>query len=333
MNRRPGHAQSAEQTPAVPTPAAVDVPPNTDLLEVLDRIEGLPALPAFVTRILSVADDPDVSTREIADLVRGDQAMAAAVLRLVNAPFFGLGRRISSIQHAVLLLGIRTVRNLALSAVLVKSFGQSSRDRRFDRGCLWRHTVACATGAQFLAKRLGAEDPDEAFLAGLVHDMGIVVFDQFFHDGFRRVVDLATGMGMPLIEAEREIFGRDHAFVGRQLARRWNFPASVAEAIGCHHAPGRARCNPTLAAIVHLSDWLEASTGVTPIAADEPAVNGQDVESGPPSSAPVDPFCASGPLDPGALEVLGLRSEGLEELRVAVAAERWQAEALISLLP
>ena len=96
----------------------------------LDRIEGLPALPAFVTRMLSLVDDPDVSTRKIADMVSGDQAMAAAVLRLVNAPFYGLGRRISSIQHAVLLLGSRTVRNLALSAVLVKSFGESSRDRR-----------------------------------------------------------------------------------------------------------------------------------------------------------------------------------------------------------
>ena len=64
-----------------------------------------------------------------------------------------------------------------------------------------------------------------------------MVFDQFFHDGFRRVADLVTGMGMPLVDAEREIFGRDHAFVGRQLARRWNFPSAVTEAIGCHHDP------------------------------------------------------------------------------------------------
>ena len=379
MNSGHENALSSRPTPPVPTPVAGDGPPSADLLEVLDRIEGLPALPAFVTRMLSVADDPDVSTREIADMVSNDQAMAAAVLRLVNAPFFGLGRRISSIQHAVLLLGLRTVRNLALSAVLVKSFGQSSRDRRFDRGRLWRHTVACAAGAQLLSKRLGSDDPDEAFLAGLVHDMGVVIFDQFFHDGFRRVADLVIGMTMPLVDAEREIFGRDHAFVGQQLARRWNFPVSVAEAIGCHHAPGRARCDPTLAAIVHLSDWLEAATGVSsdvgglpgvgispgagatpgsgpaPVATIAPSaeteavgatdgvagskMNGQDAEFAPDAdSAPAvealgDPFCASGPLDPEALEVLGLRFQDMEGLRLAVAAERWRAEALVSLLP
>jgi putative nucleotidyltransferase with HDIG domain len=284
----------------------------------------------------------------------------------VNAPFFGLGRRISSIQHAVLLLGVRTVRNLVLSAVLVKSFGESSRDRRFDRGRLWRHTVACAAGARMLSRRLGGGDPEEAFLAGLVHDMGIVVFDQFFHDGFRRVADLATGMGMPLIAAEREVFGSDHAFVGRQLARRWNFPAAVAEAIGCHHEPGRARLVPILAATVHLADWLEGAAEIAPevpvaseaegvtetgpvsvpasgpeVGADartradgaEPAANGEDVQRGPAEAIPADPFCASGPLDPLVLEMLGLRLQDLEGLRLAVAEERLRTEALMSLLP
>jgi putative nucleotidyltransferase with HDIG domain len=311
--------------------------------------------------MLSAADNPDVSTREIADMVSGDQAMAAAVLRLVNAPFFGLGRRIGSIQHAVLLLGLGTVRNLALSAVLVKSFGQSSRDRRFNRSHLWRHTAMCAAGARLLSKRLGSGDPEEAFLAGLVHDMGVVILDQFFHDGFRRAADLVTGMTMPLVDAEREIFGRDHAFVGRQLARRWNFPASVAEAIGCHHAPGRARLNPTLTAIVHVSDWLEASTEIPPsavISSDAGLAPGAETAtvsavaagagtearaatdgaigptvSMPAAKAPGDPFCASGPLDLGALEVLGLRPQDLEGLRLAVAADRGRAEALVSLLP
>jgi putative nucleotidyltransferase with HDIG domain len=251
MIRRPENTQSPDPTPAAPAPVvAGECPEGADLVRVLDRIDGLPALPEFVTRMLNMADDPDVSSRDIARMVSDDQAMAAAVLRLVNAPFYGLGRPISSIQHAVLLLGQRTVRNLALSAVLVKSFGEASRDRRFDRVRLWRHTVACAAGARLLAQRFGTQDPEEAFLAGLVHDMGIVVFDQFFHDGFRRVADLVTGMGTPLVEAEREIFGRDHAFVGRQLARRWNFPVPVIEAIGCHHEPGRARVDPDRKSVV-----------------------------------------------------------------------------------
>jgi putative nucleotidyltransferase with HDIG domain len=343
MNRRHQAEPSAKPSGAAPTSGASDRGlRRADLSAVLDRIEGLPALPEFVTRMLSVVDDPDISTHDIADMVSGDQAMAAAVLRLVNAPFFGLGRRISSIHHAVLLLGIRAVRNLVLSAVLVKSFGESSRDRRFDRGRLWRHTVACAGGAQLLAKRLGGEDPEEAFLAGLVHDMGIVIFDQFFHDGFRRVADLVTGMGMPLVDAEREIFGRDHAFVGRELARRWNFPTAVVEAIGCHHLPGRARLDPRLTAIVHLSDGLEASSGVpsdpensgpeNSTGAGATPVSGCAPDAGRAPDLP-DPFCASGPIDFVALEVLAISPTDLEELRRIVAADRWRTEALVSLLP
>jgi putative nucleotidyltransferase with HDIG domain len=364
MNRPPDGRPPSGRVRVGSAPVAGKASPaGADLIAVLDRIEGLPVLPEFVTRMLSLVDEPDVSTREIADMVSGDQAMAAGVLRLVNAPFYGLGRRISSIPHAVLLLGLRAVRNLALSAVLVKSFGEPSRDGRLDRRRLWRHTVACAAGAALLSERLGAGDAEEAFLAGLVHDMGVVILDQYFHDGFRLVVDLVTGMGMPLVDAEHEIFGRDHAFVGRQLARRWNFSSPVSEAIGCHHEPGRARLDPTLAAIVHLSDWLEMTTGmllapgtepsagITPDlgampdsradggAAKEDAV-GPAAQTGEAGRVPAaaaaahpDPFCESGPLDPAALEVLGLRPEDLEGLRLAVAAERWRTEALVSLLP
>lgn len=364
MNRRRENVPSLDPVPAASAPVVdQECLEGAELVRVLDRIEGLPALPEFVTRMLNLADDPDVSTRDIANMVSDDQAMATAVLRLVNAPFYGLGRRISSIQHAVLLLGQRAVRNLALSAVLVKSFGEPSKDRRFDRVRLWRHTVACAAGARLLAQRFGADDPEEAFLAGLVHDMGIVVFDQFFHDGFRRVADLVTGLGTPLVDAEREVFGRDHAFVGRQLARRWNFPVPVIEAIGCHHAPGRARVDPMLTASVHLADWLEATSGAAPgarvlsitgadagVAAEngagrlskaclaEPAsgsLPSADPAGTVPGAAaiPLDPFCQAGPLDPAALEVLGIRPGEVEELRLAVAAERWRTEALVSLLP
>jgi HD-like signal output (HDOD) protein len=364
MNSRSERAQAPKPVPTA-SDEAIDEgsPEGVDLVGVLDRIDGLPALPEFVTRMLTFADDPNVSSQDIARMVSDDQAMAAAVLRLVNAPFYGLGRRISSIQQAVLMLGQRTVRNLALSAVLVKSYGEPSRDRRFDRVRLWRHTVACAAGARFLSQRFGCNEPEDAFLAGLVHDMGIVVFDQFFHDGFRRVADMVIAMGSPLVDAEREMFGRDHAFAGRMLARRWNFPVPVIEAIGCHHDPARARVNPMLAAIVHLADWLEGATVNAPVArflsiagaasgaagAGAPGLLPPDGPSGtapgapPPggsaapvpgaAAVPLDPFCQAGPLDPAALEVLGIGPGDLEELRLAVVAERRRTEALTSLLP
>jgi HD-like signal output (HDOD) protein len=343
MSRSPERGSTSARSPAgakVPRTTAVARPPDQGVVAALDRLDGLPVLPAFITQMLARADDPEVSAREIADLVSRDQAMASRVLRLVNAPFYGLDRRISSIQHAVLLLGMRTMRNLALSAVLVKSFGESSPDRRFDRVGLWRHAVVCAMGARLIAEQLATDDPEEAFLAGLVHDMGIVVLDQFFHDGFRQVIDLVIGMGMPLIDAEREVFACDHSTIGRQLARRWNFPAAVAEAIGCHHQPARARINPTLASVVHLSDWLEAETAIRSTADPEAGTSdsGQaDSDAaqiaGPGEGSRAGPFGASGPLDPSALEVLGLAPEDLKRLQRALTEDRWRAEALASLLP
>jgi putative nucleotidyltransferase with HDIG domain len=223
----------------------------------------------------------------------------------------------------------------------VKSFGEASQDRRFDRPRLWRHAVASAAGARLIAQRLRSMDPEEAFLAGLVHDMGIIILDQYFHEGFRRVVDLVFSMGMPLPDAAREIFGRDHAYVGRQLARRWNFPAGVAEAIGCHHEPSRARLNPTLTSIVHLADYLET---VAPAEA-APSADGTEAPAqvataaAPAPGTPLlpvdapDPFREVGALDEGALAVLGLGPDEVEGLRLAIAAERWRAEAFLSMVP
>lgn len=268
----------------------------------LDGIDNLPALPEVVTRILTLVDDPNISAERIAEVAGQDQSMVAGILRMVNSPFYGLARRITSIQHAVVLLGFRAVRNLALSAVLVRTFGSSSRDRRFDRTRLWRHTVACGTGARLLAREVGTVDPEEAFLAGLVHEIGLLVFDQFYHGGLGRVLDLVLTEGCGQREAEVEVFGHDHAEVGRALARRWNFPPGVVEAIGCHHDPTAAKREPALAAVVHLSDHFH--DGRPPVAADpdrtEGAAGPEAAEAGACPGRPTAAPGGAGPASPEA---------------------------------
>jgi len=327
---RPSHAPAAPSTqhaePADPDgPGKPGDPARGALLKTLEGVENLPTLPQVVARVLALAEDPAVSARQIADMIGQDQALAAAVLKLVNAPFYGLSRRISSIHHAVLLLGFRTVRNLSLSAVLVKSFGEPSLDHRFDRMRLWRHAVACATGARLLASKLGTDDAEEAFLAGLVHDMGIVVLDQFFHEGFRRVLDLVIAMDMPLRDAETEVFGQDHAAVGKLLARRWNFPAAVSEAIARHHEPWKAKRDPSLAAIVHVADgWRPGSAVMSESGDDEtPAMPAPEDDS----------FWDRETVDPRALEILRLGPEDLAHFREGLEAEWERAQTLLTLAP
>lgn len=337
------------------------------LRAILDRIDELPSLPEFIARLLAAVEEPGVSGQRVAEIVSEDQAMTAAVLKLVNSPYYGLSRRIGSIQHAVLLLGFRTVRNLALSAVLVKSFGRTSNDRRFQPAALWRHSVASAAGARLLALRLGAGEAEEAFLAGLVHDMGIVIIDQYLHEDFRAILDLVSTRRVTLREAEREVLGRDHAFIGALLARRWNFPGAVVEAIGCHHAPWRAKRDPRLAAIVHLANAREGENGSGPVAIEPgPAAMPQtgpaageagiadvvevagiadvaDLAEAAVAIHAVDavdaveerrfaPGWDSEPFDPRALEILGLQASDLNWFRAEFAEEWDRARVLIGLL-
>ena len=240
----------------VAVPDVEGISPGADFRKVVSRIEQVPTLPEVIIHVLRLAQDPDVSTHQVAEIVGHDQSMVSSILRMVNSPFYSLSCRITSIQHAVVLLGMRTVRNVALSSVLVKSFGDSSEDKRFDRGLLWKHTVACAIGARLLAQNSRLSEPEEAFLSGLIHDIGLVILDQFFHEDFRRVIDRVAREGETLCQAERVVFGHDHAAVGALLARQWNFPAPVVEAIACHHRPSLAKDDKALSALVHVADYL-----------------------------------------------------------------------------
>lgn len=325
-----------------PLPSAPSVRPDDRLRSMLARIDDLPTLPEFVTRLLAAVEEPSVSGREIGDIVGEDQAMTAAVLKLVNSPYYGLSRRIGSIQHAVMLLGFRTVRNLALSAVLVKSFGPSSPDARFAHAALWRHAVACAAGSRLLALRLGVAEAEEAFLSGLVHDMGVIVIDQYLHDDFRQILDLVTANRISLREAERQVLGRDHQFVGALLARRWHFPAPVVDAIAFHHQPWRAKRDPKLAAIVHLANAREGDHGFGPVVATGPipvvgAGEGGPTDDGTQEAGEIAarrfaPGWDAEPADPRAFGILSLKAGDLDWFPAAFAEEWDRARTLVGLL-
>jgi putative nucleotidyltransferase with HDIG domain len=291
-----------------PAPAQ-ETPLQSRLRRGLDLVEALPTLPEVITQILALVDDPMVSAHRIAEVVGRDQAMVATILRLVNSPFYGLRGRITSIQHAVVLLGLRTVRNMALSSVLVKTFGVSSADQRFNRALLWRHTVACAVGARLLSQELRTIDPEEAFLAGLLHDMGMVILDQYFHPDFRRVLDRVVGQGQGLLEAEQEVLSSDHAAMGAILARRWNFPAPVIEAIARHHRPDLAEKSPQLTALVHLAHALQANPEE-----DRPRQIWEDL-----------------PLDPNAYTQAGITPEGFARMQEAFQTEWERAQGFLRL--
>jgi putative nucleotidyltransferase with HDIG domain len=182
-----------------------------------------------------VAQDPDAGAADLRRVVEGDPALAARVLRVVNSAACGVCSTVTSLHQAISYLGFNQVRNLALTASVSEIFKKDVGCGTYQRHELWRHLVAVGVCARLVAVRCGMSNFEDAFLAGLLHDIGIILEDQYVHEGFCRVLgDLA---GQPTLSAvEERHLGFDHCALGFALAELWRFPPAVRAAIRYHHA-------------------------------------------------------------------------------------------------
>lgn len=221
------------------------------LAELEGSLGRLPSMPAVVTELLLRLEDPDLDTRRLAHDIARDQSLAAKTLRIANSPFYGLRGRVASIQDAVTLLGLHTMRTLMLAAAAGETLGRLTAEG-LDTATYWRHCTAAAVVARVLAPRAKV-NPESAFVVGLLHDIGRLVIATNYPAHYKAVHERARAEGLPLIDAERLCLGIDHVQVGELLARRWVFPATIVDGIAGHHAPERWPEQP-LAAVVSLAD-------------------------------------------------------------------------------
>lgn len=225
------------------------------------NISALPSIPAIVIDLLQSIDDPNASTEQLAHKIAVDQALVARLLRIANSSFYGLQRKVSSVQDAVFVLGMGNIRNLALAAALSSSFSAHAEASGINLAAFWRHGVATAQCAKGLAGRMNCSG-DRAFAAGLLHDLGRLVLASGFPKHYVEVARVRTLRDCPMREAELEVIGLDHAAIGRQLAERWGFPVALCEAVGGHHDPSQLHSG-TLAAVVHLADAIAHALDVS----------------------------------------------------------------------
>lgn len=197
---------------------------------------NLPTLPAVAMRVLELTAKPEVSLRELASVIENDPAIASKVLRTVNSSFYGLSRKCGSIQQALAFLGMQTVKALVLGFSLARSIDGGGLDEvEFDFLDYWRRSIYSAAAARQLAVLSRRSDPDEAFVAALVQDVGTVVLWRAFGDRYLQVLDLARGDHRRLCALEQRSFETDHAEVGAALLARWQFPAHIVESVRLHH--------------------------------------------------------------------------------------------------
>ena len=225
----------------------------------------LPTLPVVAMRVLELTAKPDVSLREIAAVIENDPAIATKVLRTVNSSYYALTRRCGSIQQALAFLGLQTVKALVLGFSLARSVDGGGEDEvSFDFTDYWRRSIYSAASAREIAMLTRRCDPDEAFVASLVQDIGMVALWRAFGDRYLQVIDLTKGDHRRLAALEQRSLDIDHTLVGAEMLMRWRFPDEVVESVRCQHRSHEAAPNAVaLARTVELAASAAAVLSVS----------------------------------------------------------------------
>jgi HD-like signal output (HDOD) protein len=202
-----------------------------DIDYLLEEVVTLPSLPRTVTHITQLVSDPNCSLAMVAKAVSSDPAIALKTLRLVNSAFYGLRQQVATVEHAVVLLGMKVIRNLVFTATVFDTL-KSGVDT------LLKHSVSCGVAMRVLVERgknIPVEYVEEAFIYGLLHDIGMILFEQFLPREHALVSAACSARKIPRYQAEREIIGVDHAMVGMRLAHKWRLPDNIVHVIAGHH--------------------------------------------------------------------------------------------------
>lgn len=226
-----------------------------DFIRTLDQINELPTLPNIYVRLNKLLRSTNSNIVQVSRIIETDQAISTKLLRLVNSSFFGFSRKITQIQRAVVLLGFNAVRNAVLSISVFQSFKGNS-PTGFDRRDFWKHSIITGISAKLIAQELHLECEEDAFSAGIIHDLGKLVLDQFFPVEFSRVLAWCAKEKCSIRDGEHQVLGTDHAEIGEYLTERWNLPYLLVEATALHHTPSVLRSNPQIVSLVHIANTM-----------------------------------------------------------------------------
>ncbi|MGC9325798.1 MAG: HDOD domain-containing protein [Desulfomonilia bacterium] len=234
------------------------------ILDVLGKTRDILTLPNVVHEILEVTSGKNSSAADLTNIIEGDPALTGKILAVANSAYYGFVKKISSISHAVVILGFREIQNIALSMSVLQLFDRKGTE--FNEQ-LWRHSFAVGVGTRMVAGHLGLKLDGKYFVAGLLHDAGKIFLSQFLPEMFDRVL---TTLEMEenkytYHSLEDRIFGISHADIGGRLLNSWMFPSEIIHAVTYHHQPSSTETEPVFAACVHIADLLCSIKGITPL--------------------------------------------------------------------
>jgi putative nucleotidyltransferase with HDIG domain len=222
--------------------------------ELPDIVAEIPTLPDVYQHLFARMQDPDVAVPQIAEIIARDQALSAKILHLVNSAFYGYNQPIGSISRAVVVLGFRAVRGAALALGVFDYFRDEASTGAFDLKSFWTHSIGVASVAKVLAEQTGEPPPEEAFVVGLLHDVGKLIEKRFFPADFDAITAKVRDEEESWLEAEKKLFAIDHARMAGVVFRSWKLPSSVVTCVGHHHRPLATQDWAQLTALLHLAD-------------------------------------------------------------------------------
>ena len=227
----------------------------TEFKKSVNRIKSLPTLPQVLYKIIETIEMPDSSASDVMNTIKNDPSTSAKILKIANSALYGYTREITDISKAIVVLGFDMIKSIALSVSVFKSFPKINNFTKFDRELFLVHSIASAEAAVLIADKIGYTKKDQAFLIGLIHDIGKVVLDYYFSPEYEKVIAKIRVENCLIRDAEIQILNFDHALIGGWLGEQWSFPESILASIKFHHNINEAPEEYIKHAIIsHLAD-------------------------------------------------------------------------------
>lgn len=221
----------------------------------IENISALPTVPGMLKKISAIIEKPRITLDEIGHFVSNDPALTTKVLKMVNSAAYGFPGRISSVSHAIMLLGLNVVKGLLLGISVFEIMEKVMSG-------LWNHSLGCAVASRAIAEKKGLKDPEDISIAGLLHDLGKVILMLEYQEQYEAALQVSREKGISIYEAEKVTFSDPHSNVGLWLSEKWRFPKNLIEVIAYHHSPNLSKIAPMETAVVHMADILVRARGV-----------------------------------------------------------------------
>lgn len=253
---------TGKETPA-PWESQIKDLPRGDVLKdkLLKSLKDLPPMPQVVFKAREIMADPNSDLRELSGVIKTDMSITSKILKMANSAYYGLPGKVSSVDHATVLLGQKTLGEVVTMAGISGLLDSALNGYNLEPGDLWLHSVAVSFGSKILAEMKKPELANDAFIAGLIHDAGKIVLDKPLLERKGAVDSFMEDDQQTFLNAESEILGFDHAQIAFEMCNSWNIPKAITAAIKYHHYPSRSQGNE-LSYILHVADYIATLSGI-----------------------------------------------------------------------